>query len=249
MMTLILFLAFLLGFVTMFFGAITGGVGLITRPVLIFMGFPSSAVVASSRVAGVAGEWPGLYVLHKSKKIDWKIVSFLVIPMTLGSVLASIAVITIMKSNLDLILGLLLLLAGFFLLFKSKIGLAVSSRKFSDIKTKCISFLGTLPISFLSTITGGLGPLYSMLYIWLYGKTFISASALWRLAANISSIFSAAVFIIGGIVDWQLCIALLLGFAFGSFFGTRFGLKKGEKWVRYIVIIVTFAGAAKLLFF
>jgi uncharacterized membrane protein YfcA len=249
MVFLLLFLVFLLGFVTMFFGAISGGVGLVTRPILIFMGFPSGAVIASSRVAGVFGDWPGLYLLHKHKKVDWKIVIFLVIPMTIGTVLASIAVVTIFKSSLDVVLGLLLLFAGVFLLFKSKLGLTVENSKFSNIKTKILSFFCTLPVSFLNTITGGLGPLYSLVYVWIYGKTFISASALWRTASNISSIFSAIIFIVSGIVDWQLCIALMLGLAIGGFFGTKFGLKQGENWVKYIIILVIFAGAIKLLFF
>ncbi|MGV8161913.1 MAG: sulfite exporter TauE/SafE family protein [Candidatus Nanoarchaeia archaeon] len=246
---LFLLLVFLLGFVTMFFGAISGGVGLVTRPVLIFMGFPSSAVISSSRVAGVFGEWPGLYLLHKNNKVDWRIVFFLVVPMTLGSVLASMAVITFLKSSLDIVLGILLLFAGVFLLFKPNLGSVVKNSRFSKVKTKTLSFLCTVPISFLNTITGGLGPLYSLIYVWIYGKTFISASALWRTASNISTIFSAIIFIVGGIVDWQLCISLMLGLALGSFFGTKYGLKKGETWVKYVILVVIFAGATKLLFF
>lgn len=247
-MDIIFLWVFVLGFATMFFGAISGGVGLVTRPVLIFMGFPAGAVISSSRVAGVLGEWPGLYLLHKHKQVDWKIVFFLVMPMIIGSVLASIAVLTVLKTNLNLILGLLLLFAGFFFLLK-KTGMSKEGQRFSRMKTDIVSFFVTLPISFFGTITGGLGPLYSFFYIWLYGKSFISASALWRIAANISSIFSAIIFIVGGVVDWELCIALMCGLMFGSFFGTKFGLKKGEGWIRYIVLIVTFAGAIKLLFF
>jgi uncharacterized protein len=249
MTILILLLVFLLGFVIMFFGAVSGGVGLVTRPALIFMGFPAGAVIASSKVSGVVGEWPGLYVLHKHHKVDWKIVFFLVIPMIIGSVVATIAVLTVLKSSLDFILGLLLLFAGVFMLFKSKIGTIENTQRFSKIKTKLISFFVTLPIAFLNTITGGLGPLFGLFYIWIYGKTFISSSALWRIASNIASIISAIIFIIGGAVDWQLCLAFIPGLALGSFFGTKFGLKKGETWVRWIVLIVTFAGAIKLLFF
>lgn len=119
-MNLVLALSvFVLGFATMFFGAISGGVGLVTRPILIFMGFPAQSVVASSRVAGTIGELPGLYLLHKHKHVDWSAL-FLVIPMVIGSVLASIAVVTILKTNIDKILGVLLFAAGIFLLFKKK---------------------------------------------------------------------------------------------------------------------------------
>jgi uncharacterized protein len=224
-------------------------VGLVTRPILVVLGFPVNVVIGSSKVAGVFGEWPGLYVLHKHKRVEWRLVFFLVVPMVLGSVLASIAVLTILKSRLDLVLGILLLLAGLFLLFKSKIGITEKNRRFPKSKTRTLSFCGTLPLSFFNTISGGLGPLFSLFYIWIYGKTFISSAALWRIASNIAAVISAIIFIVGGIIDWQLCIPLMLGLALGSYFGTKFGLKQGETWVRVVVLIVIFAGAIKLLFF
>ena len=245
---LIALAVFVLGFATMFFGAISGGVGLVTRPILVLMGFPASAVISSSRVA-VVGEWPGLYLLHKHNKIDWSIVLFLVIPMTIGAVLATLAVLTVFKSSINRVLGVLLLLAGLFFLFKGRLGVSSQNNRFSKFKSSVIAFFGTLPIAFFGTITGGLGPLYSFFYIWVYGKNFIAASALWRTASNISALFSAIIFVISGVVDWQLCILLIVGFMIGGYFGTRYGLKKGEQWVRYIVLIITFAGGIKLLFF
>ncbi len=249
-MEFVLLLAvFILGFATMFFAAISGGVGLITRPVLIVLGFPAATVIASSRVAGVFGDWPGLYILHKNKYIDWKIVGFITVPMVIGSILASIATITLFKTQLNKILGMLLLIAGLLFLFKNNIGIKEKKNRFSKIKTNILSFLGTIPISFFGTISGGFGPIYSFFYIWLYGKSFISSSATWKVASNISSTISAIVFIIAGAVNWTLCVPLALGLMIGSYFGTKHGLKQGETWVRYVVLIVTFAGAIKLLFF
>ncbi|MBI2666842.1 sulfite exporter TauE/SafE family protein [Candidatus Woesearchaeota archaeon] len=68
---LTLLLAFIIAFGTMFLGAISGGVGLVLRPLLIFIGFPAIAVVGSVRVASVIGEMPGIFLLHKNKKVDW----------------------------------------------------------------------------------------------------------------------------------------------------------------------------------
>jgi uncharacterized membrane protein YfcA len=57
------------------------------------------------------------------------------------------------------------------------------------------------------------------------------------------------VFIAGNAVDWGLCLACALGLALGSFFGTRYGLRKGEEWMRTLVLLVIFASALKLIFF
>lgn len=111
---IVLLAVFVLGFITMFFAAISGGVGLITRPILILLGFPAAPVIASSRVAGVFGDWPGLYLLHKKKYIDWRIVLFIAIPMTIGSILASIMVIGLAKGVLTKFLAYYLLVQEYY---------------------------------------------------------------------------------------------------------------------------------------
>ena len=107
-MELTYILVFLISAGIMFLGAISGGVGLVLRPLLIFLGFPAINVVGSVRFAAIFGEIPSIYLLHKNKKIDWKLVLFLVIPTFIGSIIASIAVISILKNSLELIIGFVL---------------------------------------------------------------------------------------------------------------------------------------------
>jgi len=245
---LILLLAFIIAFGTMFLGAISGGVGLVLRPLLIFIGFPAIAVVGSVRVASVVGEIPGVFLLHKHKKVDWKLVSFLVVPMFLGSLIAGIAVLSILKGILEPVMGILLLVVGIILAIHRKSGL--EERKLHLSKTRhIIGFFGTMIVSFFNTITGGMGPMFSSLYIANYGKTYISASALGKTTSYIGAGIASIIFLIGKAVDWQLFVALVFGFAFGSFFGVHHGLKKGEEWIRTLVLIVVFASAIKLIFF
>lgn len=244
----ILFLAFVIAFVTMFFGAISGGVGLILRPMLIFIGFPAVSVLGSVRVASVVGEIPGVFLLHKHKKIDWKLVAFLVIPMFIGSFLASIAVLSILKGPLETVIGVILLFVGIILLLHRKFGL--KEQKPHPYKTRhFFGFFGTIVISFFNTITGGMGPLFSSLYIFNYGKSYISASALAKTTSYIGTGVAAITFIVAKVVDWQLFLALIPGFMLGSFFGTHYGLKKGEKFIQSLVLLIVFASAIKLIFF
>ncbi len=245
---LTLLLAFIIAFGTMFLGAISGGVGLVLRPLLIFIGFPAVAVVGSVRVASVIGEIPGIFLLHKHKKVDWKLVSFLVIPMFLGSLIAGIAVLSILKGVLEPVIGIVLLIVGVILAIHGKSGLEERSLHFSKTRN-VIGFFGTMIISFFNTITGGMGPMFSSLYIANYGKTYISASALGKTTSYIGAGVASVVFLIGKAVDWQLFVALVFGFALGSFFGVHHGLRKGEGWIRIVVLIVVFASAIKLIFF
>jgi uncharacterized membrane protein YfcA len=245
---LLLFLAFLVGFVTMFIGAISGGVGLIVRPILVFLGVPVGTILGSVRVAAIPGELPGLILLHRHKRIDWKRSLLLTIPVLIGSALAAITVVAIVKTWLDLLLGILLLIAGMVLLVHRHIGM--EEKRVRETRSRnIVAFLGTLVISFFNTIVGGLGPLYTALYVTIYGKSHITASAIWRTAGYLGSIIAAILFIASDLVDWRLAIALGAGFSLGSYFGTKYGLQKGESAVRIIVLVLVFAGACKLLFF
>jgi uncharacterized protein len=171
---------------------------------------------------------------------------FLIIPNLAGSGFAAFAVVSIFKGWLDVLLGILLLVAGILLLLNQKLGLKERAVKASAWR-HTVAFLGTFALSFFSTITGGLGPLLTSLYVGVYGKSYIAASAMWRVAGYIGNLMAAIIFVTYGLIDWPLAIALGLGFMFGSYFGTTYGLRKGESWVRIVVLVVIFASAIKLL--
>ena len=245
---LTLILVFIISFGTLFIGAISGGVGLIFRPLLIFLGFPASIVVGSVRVASVFGEIPTIYLLHKNKKIDWKLVLFLTIPMFLGSLIAGFLVISVIEGFLEKVMGIMLLIVGITLLIKRNSGLKEQKFKLSK-KSNFIGFFGTLIISFFNTITGGMGPVFSSFYIANYGKTYISASALGKATSYMGTGIASILFIVSGVIDWRLFAVVVPGFLLGSYFGTNYGLKKGEKWIKILVLFVIFVSAAKILLF
>lgn len=244
-----LLLAFIISFGALFIGAISGGVGLILRPLLIIIGFPASIVVGSVRVAGVFGEIPTIYLLHKHKKIDWKLVFFLSVPMFLGSLVAGFLVVSVVEGYFEKIIGVMLFVVGLILLVNRSAGLQEKGLRFSKKKSHLFGFFGTLVISFFNTLTGGLGPMFASLYIANYGKSYISASALGKTASYIGTGIASVLFVVTGVIDWKLFAVLVPGFLLGSYFGTHFGLKKGEKWIKILVLLIVFASAVKILFF
>ena len=241
-------LAFIIAFGSMFIGAISGGVGLVLRPLLVFLGFPALAVIASVRVASIVGDLPGIIILHKRKHIDWKLVKILVPPMFLGSIIAGIAILSVLKGHVEIVMGVILLLVGIILLSHKTIGL--QEKKLHITKTRhIIGFFGTMIVSFFNTIVGGMGPMFSSLYITLYGKDYIKASAIGKTTSYIGIGLASALFIIGKAVDWNLCVVVAIGLGLGSFLGTKFGLAQGNNWIRTLVLVVVFASAIKLIFF
>lgn len=244
-----LLFSFIIAFSAIFIGCVSGGTGLILRPLLIFLGISPTVVVGTVRFAAVFGDAPSLYLLHKHKKIDWKLVLILTAPTFIGSLIASVAVVSILKSSLEVIIGALLLIMGTILLINKNIGLKEKKYNSSNKYKNIIAFFVTLIISFFNAITGGLGPLYTSFYVFYYGKTYISASALGKTASYIGASITSLVFVISGVVDWQLFAVLVLAFVLGSYFGTRFSLKKGERWIKSLMLLIVFVSAMKMIFF
>lgn len=57
------------------------------------------------------------------------------------------------------------------------------------------------------------------------------------------------IFIISGNVDWFLGIVLAAGNGLGGWLGARFAVKKGEKLIRVVLVIVLIGMSVKLVFF
>ena len=232
----------------MFFAAISGGVGLVLRPALLFLGVPAPVVIGTSRLT-ILGEIPRLFLLHKHKKIDWRLALFLTIPYAIGSILSGLIIVALPSGIVKISLGVLLFFVAGFYLIKGNIGLVEKESPFSYIIRNVFGFFGTTIISMVGTFTGGMGPMYTSLYIWVYGKTYIKAASVSHVASFIGGLVGAVIFVASGLVDWQIFIAVTFGLAVGSYFGTLHGLKKGEIWVRYVIIAVAIIGGIKLIWF
>ena len=106
---------------------LSGGIGLVMRPIIMFLGVPPQITIATSRVSAIPGSIVAQRVLHKSKKIDWKLVFWLA-PMHVAGGLLGIFIMTSLDDILlKKIIGVLLLLGGALIIIKRKVGLKHSS--------------------------------------------------------------------------------------------------------------------------
>jgi uncharacterized membrane protein YfcA len=227
---------------------LSGGIGLTMRPVMIFFGVPPQITIGTSRVSAIPGSIITQRILHKSRKIDWKLV-FLLAPMHVAGGLLGIFVITTVNDVvLKKIIGCLLLVGGAIILIKKRVGLkqtkAILGKFHLLISWPIMFILGTLLV-----IVGGMGPLSRLLFIFGYGKTHIEAAAIQK-AINFWQTSITAFFFIGMLlVDWLLLIALIISGTAGSYIGTKIVLKKGEKYLQSLLLTVIFVSAIKLIFF
>lgn len=243
-----LFLAFITAFWTMFIWSISWWVGLLLRPILIFLWFNPLVVIWSVRVASIFWEIPTLIILQKSKKIDWKLVLFLIFPMFIWSFLSAVLLLSIDEKIINYLMWTFLILSWITLILKKDLWLEDKSLK-PNFTLNLKSFFWTILISFFNTITWWLWVLFSSFFVYIYKKTYIQASALTKTSSYIWSWLSSLIFLYSWVIDFKLLISLIFWFLLGSYFWTKFSLKKWESWMKYLILTIIFISSIKLIFF
>ncbi|MCK5042613.1 MAG: sulfite exporter TauE/SafE family protein, partial [Candidatus Aenigmarchaeota archaeon] len=85
--------------------------------------------------------------------------------------------------------------------------------------------------------------------MYFFGFTIIQSNATSIIPWFVMSITSLIIFIINGLVVYQVGISLFAGMLVGGYLGAQTAIKKGNRWVKIIFLAVVFVSAVKILFF
>ena len=244
-------LLFLVIFIVSFFSVIAGGVGLLTRPILILFGFPPEIAIGTFRVANLFSRLAGLLSLIRGKnavKMDWHLAFFLFIPSMIGGFIGAEIVTTVNPPLIKILLGVFVLAIGAVLLLKKDLGIVPLHHRMNRW-TKWIGFISTVIIGIFAAFVGGSGILFAYLLIFNYDKSYLSSAAI-RKVANFGSALSASlIFLWYGIIDWRLMVLILIADGIGEYLGGLYQLRKGTQWIRSITLIVVFVCGLAMIFY
>ena len=88
-----------------------------------------------------------------------------------------------------------------------------------------------------------------MTLLLVFRKSYITSAAVRKVLIYATALSGAAVFYVNGLYDWRLVLTITIAASIGNYFGVNYGIKRGEKFVRAIFLVLTFALGFKLLFF
>lgn len=230
-----------------FIGAVTSGGGLISIPILIFLGLPANVAIATNRLGAFGVMAAAIPRYSKAKKIRWDI-AWKFIPLAiLGGFIGSKALVHINTDTLSIIVGVLLLLMVPLSFIGSEKGIKPSSTNVKKmIAGYFLYFLAMLYGGFFGA-GGGMFVIYTFVYF--FGTTYIEANGTSFIPWFLLSTTALIVFLTEGLVNFHLGIPLLAGMYLGGTFGAKTALEQGNFWVRGILVVVLAASAVKLLFF
>jgi len=224
----------LVGFLAGYIDSIAGGGGMIQVPALLFSGISPIHVLASNKMASVLGVGMATLKYAYSKKISWKVVSIAIIPCLIASYIGSKLVMYLSDEVIQWAILIAIPIAMAFLFKKSK------DIKEEDTKlTKKNIVLATAPIGFYDGLLGpGTGT-----YLTISMKKFLHLDYListastkpLNFATNLGSLFA---FVFAGKVLWAVAIPMGLANVAGSYVGSHYAIKGGEKFIKKVLVFV-----------
>lgn len=226
---------------------LAGGGSLLTLPILIFLGLPSSVANGTNRIAIFFQNIFAMRSFRRHGVFPLKIALICTAPALIGSYIgASLAV------NIDDILFnkiLAVIMVGVMILTALDPARNYAS---TEIKTTPLRFAILLVTFFGVGLYGGFvqaGVGFLIISgLLVHGLDLIRINAIKVIVIFAFTAVALSVFIAHGEVDYTLGIALAVGNSIGGVIGSRLAVRKGHTWIKKIVTVTVCVFALKLFF-
>ena len=228
-----------------FLNVTAGGGSTLTLPALIFLGLDSALANGTNRVAIFVQNIFAVYSFKKEKYQQFDIslkLSLLTLP---GSIIGAILAVQLSDALFQRILGIIMIGIIISMILPQK---KITDSQHENKKIPLSTYFAMIGIGFY----GG--------FIQV-GVGFILMAALQRLMklnlvyVNMHKVFIVLIYTIPALlifvftnnVNWGLGLALAAGNALGGWWAAKFSVKKGEKLIRYVLIVAVLIMSLKLL--
>lgn len=239
-------LIFIIGFSTAIIGIMVGSSGLIRIPLLILFGIPPQVSIATNKFGSIGMSITGLYKYGKEKLVNLKIGSAMVFIEIFGAIVGAYILLSISGGALKKIIPLVIFGIVFLIIIKKDVGL----KKIKEIP-KRNWIIGIFLFSILGIyggfIGGGGGTIQTYILASVFGLTFLESAATRRIPNLVGALLSVSIFAFYGIINWPVAMTLLVSESMGAWVGSSIAIKKGDKFVRTLFVVVAIALAIKLL--
>ncbi len=231
-----------------FINVIAGGGSLITLPLMIFLGVPSVVANASNRVALLAQNIVSVSNFKKNNIISGKYPVYLGISALLGAILGAFIAVDIPEKLLNKILSIVMVLVAILILTTPTFKIEQKERL--DFKNKLV---GVIVFFFIGIYGGflhaGIGFIMILSLVKINRFSLLKTNAIKVTVALIYTISALAVFIWQDVVDWKVGLIVAIGSSTGGWLGSHFSIKKGDVWIKRILLVAIIIMAIKLWLF
>ncbi len=235
---------FAVGAVAAFINVNAGGGSSLTLPALIFLGLDPTVANGTNRIAILFQSVSAVQSFKQEKLYELKnslILSALTLP---GAIAGAIIAVKISNELFENILGVIMILIIITMLLPKK----KTDKTNTDFSIDWKIVLSMLVVGFYGAfIQVGVGFLLMASFQYLMKLDLIRVNMHKVFVVLVFTIPALLVFIITDNVNWYYGLTLSAGNVFGGWWGVKLSVKKGEKLIKFVLIIAIFIMAIKLL--
>ena len=238
---LILLLLFAVGSVAGFLNVMAGGGSTLTLPLLIFLGLNPTLANGTNRVAIFVQNIAAISSFKKENYSEFGQSMKMAVFTLPGGIIGAITAVKIGDETFKMILGIVMIAIV--------VNMLIPKKKKSEIEAKRPWLI--YPVMFLIGFYGGfiqvgVGFILMAAINYLKSLNLVNTNMHKVFIVLIYTIPALLVFFITDNVDWKLGLGLAAGNAFGGWWAAKLQIKKGEKLVRYVMIVAILIMAVKL---
>jgi uncharacterized membrane protein YfcA len=236
-------LLFCTGIIAGFLNVTAGGGSTLTLPVLIFLGLDSAAANGTNRIAIIIQNISAVYSFKEEKYQELK-VSFILALFTLpGAIIGALIAVQIDEGVFQKILGIIMIAIIFTMLIPGEKSNGTESRKISALTA--VSMIGVGFYGGFIQVGVGFLIMASLKHLMKLNLVLVNMHKVFIVL--IYTIPALVIFLMTDNVNWFLGLSLAAGNALGGWWGAKFSVKKGEKYIKIALSAAIFIMSLKLL--
>jgi uncharacterized protein len=227
-----------------FIDAIAGGGGLITVPALLAAGLPPVNALATNKLGSVFSVAVSCARFAKRGYIDFRAYAWLAVAVFIAAGVGAYAVQHIDATTLKRVIPLLVIGAMAYMILSPRMTDAESEPRLS---TRGYTPLGAA-IGFYDGFFGpGTGSFFTTSLVGLRGMGLVRAAAHTKLFNFASNLASVILFVAAGQAFWVVGLLMAVCSMAGAWMGAHVAMTHGARVIRPLLIVVSLALTAKLI--
>lgn len=223
--------------------AIAGGGGLITLPALLAAGLPPHEALGTNKGQSVWGSGAALTAFWRAGRVDRKQAAYTFPLGLLGALVGASIVSMIDKDTLRPVVIAMLIGAAVLLVVRKP----ARDQDAAKARWYVAALLALVIAAYDGFFGPGTGTFLIVGFVALCGRSLVHASADAKVVNFASNIAAVGVLGYHGYVHWEVALPMAVGQLLGGIIGAHFAMRGGERVVRTVVLLVSFALIAKLV--
>ena len=244
---IMMFTLSVVAFIAGFISSIAGAGGLITLPLLLWVGLPPMNALATNKVQSALGTLSSTFNFFRKGHLNLRDLRWSIALALIGAVCGTLLVQRVGNEILVSLIPALLIIIALYFLFSPQMPDDSRSVRLSP---QWFSLIVALPMGFYGGFFGpGMGSIFPFLFVWFCSYNLPKATAHTKVMVLTINGTSALLFILYGDVLWELALYMSAAQVVGAYIGSNMVIHRGAAVVQPLLIVVTLILAIKLLFF